>query len=201
MACGRLVVFFGYSGFLREENWSQWYNWNIAKSGVKHHNPPLNVLTYKVAQNRSLKSITTPVFKLSINIKWYCLPYSTYSNLAIKSENTIFRFKIISFRRIFFKTHDVLFYACTKLGKLDALMCDRYRCCLLLRFGYCILKLNEIRLEYPILRNVSNMSEESAESLLHVYFQSKTLFAFRMCKFVSIVWICLNIGCLAHHAP
>ena len=28
----------------------------------------------------------------------------------------------------------------------------------------------EIRLEYPILRNVSNMSEESAESLLHVYF-------------------------------
>jgi hypothetical protein len=88
----------------------------MTKSGVKHNNPPLNALTYKVAQNKSEKSITTPVFKLSINIKWNCLPYSTYTNLAIKSENTIFRFKIISLRRIFFKTHDVLFYACTKLG-------------------------------------------------------------------------------------
>jgi hypothetical protein len=29
----------GYSGFLYQENWPPWYNWNIVESDVKHHNP------------------------------------------------------------------------------------------------------------------------------------------------------------------
>jgi hypothetical protein len=36
------VVFSGYSGFLHQENWLPWYNWNIVESGIKHHNPNLN---------------------------------------------------------------------------------------------------------------------------------------------------------------
>ena len=33
LICGRSVVFSGYSAFLHQ------YNWNIAVSGIKHHNP------------------------------------------------------------------------------------------------------------------------------------------------------------------
>ena len=35
--CGRSVVFSGSSGFLHQYNWPPRYNWNIAESGVKHH--------------------------------------------------------------------------------------------------------------------------------------------------------------------
>jgi hypothetical protein len=34
----RSAVFSGYSGFLYQLNWPPRYNWNIVKSGVKHHN-------------------------------------------------------------------------------------------------------------------------------------------------------------------
>ena len=37
MTCDRLVVFYGYSGFLHQYNWPARYNWNIGESGVKHH--------------------------------------------------------------------------------------------------------------------------------------------------------------------
>jgi hypothetical protein len=39
VTCDRSVVFSRYSGFLHQENWSPWYNWNIVESGVKHHKP------------------------------------------------------------------------------------------------------------------------------------------------------------------
>ena len=38
MNCGRSVVFFGYPGFLHQQNWPPWYSWNIVESGIKHHN-------------------------------------------------------------------------------------------------------------------------------------------------------------------
>jgi hypothetical protein len=37
--------FFRHSGFLHQQNWPPWYNWNIAESGIKHHNHTLtNIL-------------------------------------------------------------------------------------------------------------------------------------------------------------
>jgi hypothetical protein len=41
VTCIRSVVFSGYSGFLHQKKWLPWYNWNIVKSGIKHHNPNL----------------------------------------------------------------------------------------------------------------------------------------------------------------
>jgi hypothetical protein len=39
VTCDKSVVFSGYSGFLNQYNWQPRYNWNIVKSGVKHHSP------------------------------------------------------------------------------------------------------------------------------------------------------------------
>ena len=35
--CVYSVVFYGYSGFLHQQNWPPRYNWNIVESGVEHH--------------------------------------------------------------------------------------------------------------------------------------------------------------------
>jgi len=40
LAAGR--GFSRYSGFLHQWNWPPWYNWNIAESGARHHNPNHN---------------------------------------------------------------------------------------------------------------------------------------------------------------
>ena len=37
VTCDRSVVFCGYSGFLHQQSWPPWYNWDI-ESGIKHHN-------------------------------------------------------------------------------------------------------------------------------------------------------------------
>jgi len=36
VACPWSVVFSGYSCFFHHKNWSPWYRWNIAESGIKH---------------------------------------------------------------------------------------------------------------------------------------------------------------------
>ena len=36
VACPWTVVLSGYSGFFHHQNWSAWYSWNIAESGIKH---------------------------------------------------------------------------------------------------------------------------------------------------------------------
>jgi hypothetical protein len=39
VTCGKLVVLYEYSGFLHQNKWAPWYNWNIVESGVRHHIP------------------------------------------------------------------------------------------------------------------------------------------------------------------
>jgi hypothetical protein len=36
-------VFSGYSGFIHQWKWPPRNNWNIVESGIKHHNPNLNL--------------------------------------------------------------------------------------------------------------------------------------------------------------
>ena len=74
VTCDRSMIFFGYSGFLHQQNWLPWYNWNIFESGIKLHKPNLYVV---VRQNlRILKSSFLETF-----INAQCI--SSYNNCFI----------------------------------------------------------------------------------------------------------------------
>ena len=68
VTCCRSVVFSGYSGFPHQYNWPPRYNWNIVKSGVKHHQPkPKPILVnYVDSANQEIMHWTNIYYYINI---------------------------------------------------------------------------------------------------------------------------------------
>ena len=74
VTCARSVVFSRYSSFLHQYNWPPWYDWNIAESGIKHHNPKSNCLYPAYSTVLASSQLTTI-------IHWPCY-YTVYVMLS-----------------------------------------------------------------------------------------------------------------------
>jgi hypothetical protein len=59
------VYIYGYSGFIHQRKPPQ-HNWNTVESGVKHHNPSLN----KVTWYRNIKKIDIHVYMYQLKVEY-----------------------------------------------------------------------------------------------------------------------------------
>ena len=95
-----------FSGFLHQLNWPPWYNWNIAESGIKHHNhnPYMTYLIYLSHIIReSVDDSTTRVSVKEPAIKMFTLLIIIYSLHQYEKDFFSQNFEI----KVYFKGYTV----------------------------------------------------------------------------------------------